>query len=364
MKKRWILAGLVAAAVFAAAGIGVALGTHAQAAGETSTKAPSKGNSDSAMGGAVRSISRADVINMMKQRPNGDERAAAAARAKALRGGKPIRANTVYTPNATPDYFGTIPNYANSPLPVKGKKGKVTGGIRKFVDTLPGLGAANKNDLGQYIPVAVPDTSAYPGSDYYEIAVVQYTQKMHRTLPATKLRGYVQLETSTVKGDHYALTYPDGSPIKDSQGNQIYSVTKPQYMGPTIVSERNRPVRFKVVNLLPIGVAGDLFLPVDTTLMGAGTGPNGGTEQYTQNRSVIHLHGGATPWISDGTPHQWITPAGETTTYKGRQYAERAGHARSGPRSRHALLHQPAERPTDVLPRPRLRHHPAQRLRR
>ena len=29
---------------------------------------------------------------------------------------------------------------------------------------------------------------------------------------------------------------------------------------------------------------------------------------YTQNRATLHLHGGATPWISDGTPHQWITP--------------------------------------------------------
>ena len=36
---------------------------------------------------------------------------------------------------------------------------------------------------------------------------------------------------------------------------------------------------------------------------------------YTQNRATLHLHGGVTPWISDGTPHQWITPAGENTAY-------------------------------------------------
>ena len=29
----------------------------------------------------------------------------------------------------------------------------------------------------------------------------------------------------------------------------------------------------------------------------------------------MHLHGGITPWISDGTPHQWITPANETTPW-------------------------------------------------
>ena len=29
---------------------------------------------------------------------------------------------------------------------------------------------------------------------------------------------------------------------------------------------------------------------------------------FTENRATLHLHGGITPWISDGTPHQWITP--------------------------------------------------------
>ena len=36
---------------------------------------------------------------------------------------------------------------------------------------------------------------------------------------------------------------------------------------------------------------------------------------YADNRATLHLHGGITPWISDGTPHQWITPAGEITDY-------------------------------------------------
>ena len=36
---------------------------------------------------------------------------------------------------------------------------------------------------------------------------------------------------------------------------------------------------------------------------------------FSENRATIHLHGGITPWISDGTPHQWITPAGEDTDY-------------------------------------------------
>jgi hypothetical protein len=33
---------------------------------------------------------------------------------------------------------------------------------------------------------------------------------------------------------------------------------------------------------------------------------------YQQNRATLHLHGGNTPWISDGTPHQWTVPQGDT----------------------------------------------------
>ena len=37
---------------------------------------------------------------------------------------------------------------------------------------LPWWGKASiENELGQYIPVAVPDTTTYPGSDYYEISI-------------------------------------------------------------------------------------------------------------------------------------------------------------------------------------------------
>ncbi len=153
-----------------------------------------------------------------------------------------------------------------------------------------------------------------------------------------------------------------------------------------IVAKRNVPVRLKFNNYLPKGLSGDLFIPVDPSVMGAGMGPamlmahmveasgktvsimtmephglqvgdkvtlkgfqpktyNGSftvksvpsamdlqielasdpggnptvigelMENYTDNRAVVHLHGGRTPWISDGTPHQWITPAGEDTSY-------------------------------------------------
>jgi len=203
----------------------------------------------------------------------------------------------------------------------------ISGGIRKFINSLPGLGASGTNNIGQYIPVAVPTKwvntkGQVTNDDYYEIAVVQYQERMHSDLPGTTtLRGYVQLSTQAVPGAQVPLSYPDGSPILIN-GVQAKGVDKPHYMGPMILANKGTPVRIKFYNLLPLGTAGNLDLPVDTTIMGAGMGPTdmpgmpGMKESYTQNRANIHLHGGLTPWISDGTPHQWVVPAGETTSYK------------------------------------------------
>ena len=83
--------------------------------------------------------------------------------------------------------------------------GYLTPGSRSSSTPCPALGESQANDLGQYIPVAQPDTTTYPGTDYYEIAVVQYRMKFHRDLPATLLRGYVQLSTSVVPGKKVAL---------------------------------------------------------------------------------------------------------------------------------------------------------------
>ena len=77
------------------------------------------------------------------------ERLAAAARLKAA--GKAVPVVAAPSPGGTPNYFGPEPNWANSPP------------LRKFVDALPGLTAAGANNLGQYIPVAIPDTTTYPG---------------------------------------------------------------------------------------------------------------------------------------------------------------------------------------------------------
>ncbi len=233
----------------------------------------------------------------------------------------------------------TITNGAVTAVTVKsGGSGYLTPGtaIRKFVDDLPLVGPSGANKLGQYIPVAVPDITTYPGSDYYEIGVVQYREKMHSDLPATLLRGYVQLSTGVVPGAKLALANDnlDGTSTPITiDGKPVLAVDRAHYLGPLINATRDKPVRILFRNLLPTGQGGDLFLPVDTTVMGSGMGPDmGGMMEmdpqnpmcdrtpkpagcYAENRATLHLHGGITPWISDGTPHQWITPAGEKTTY-------------------------------------------------
>lgn len=242
----------------------------------------------------------------------------------------------------------------NNPFNDTGEHAEVSGGVRKFVDELsmlcdPSTGSCDgTSTLGQFMPIGVPDTTTYPGSDYYEIALVQYREQMHSDLPETYLRGYVQLSTEVV-----GLLIDEANPPVQLtnvllDGTEVtldgfFGVTPPHYLGPTILATKGRPVRIKFYNLLPTGIDGDLFLPVDTTVMGAGMGPefvmsDPDTEEYlnpmcgmaydengeripknedcySENRATLHLHGGISPWISDGTPHQWITPANENTSY-------------------------------------------------
>src|SRR5579864_524727 len=183
----------------------------------------------------------------------------------------------------------TTPTCGAAPMPACGSGAVVLAtigapltagtGIRKFQDTLT-LPAAN-------LQLAVPDTTTFPGADYYVIGLQEYTAKMHADLPLTKLRGYCQINTPSAPG-----------------------VCQPSYLGPTIIATKNKPVRVLFKNMLPIGTGGNLFIPTDTTYMGAGA-------PYTENRATLHLHGGATPWISDGTPHQWTAPKGEAGPGRG-----------------------------------------------
>ncbi len=232
--------------------------------------------------------------------------------------------------------------------------GFLTAGIKKFQDDLPvtcdpkadgtgcptapatpAMGANNK-----FIPLGVPEAKTYNGkaADEYVIGLVQYRTKFSSDLPATLARGYVQLSTTAVPGQHVPLSNELMDGTKQATG--YFGVTAPQWLGPIVTATKDRPVRVVFRNLLPTGAGGDLFLPVDTTLMGSGSGPmampdpvNSKTVNdavrnpectaspkvvahcFQDNRASVHLHGGTTPWISDGTPHQWITPAHENTPW-------------------------------------------------
>ncbi len=257
--------------------------------------------------------------------------------------------------------------------------------LRKFVDKLGGayngletLESMTNPDLQGGIPVALPEPWVSPSGvkttdDYYEIAVVEYTQQLHSDLAKpTRLRGYVQIETpgivagglkditSAVGSEHIPGVYPDGTPIyvKDAQGNptnqQVFFVHRPHYLGPSIVAASGNPVRIKFTNYLPYtdkaGVThgspagGEYYLPIDETIAGGGpvtmqqfnangtpvldaagnpvSGPVldktpglnfGKPVKFSQNRVAIHWHGGDSPWTNDGTPHQWFTPGGDVS---------------------------------------------------
>ena len=288
--------------------------------------------------------------------------------------------------------------------------GYVTGGgIKKFQDQLPVLcdpavaGSCSTDPAAKFLPIGVPDEQIYDdpdgnpiNSDQYDIGLVQVRMKFNTDLPPTLTRAYVQIETpaNAAISQHVALENEllDGTKVPVMiDGQPAYGVTAPQWLGPVIAATKNKPVRIVFRNLLPTGVDGDLFIPVDSTLMGSGMGPmslpdpvDQGTvldevrnpicteapkspDCFKDNRATLHLHGGISPWISDGTPHQWITPANEDTPWPEgvdvRYVPDMPDRQRPARRRHDVLLHQPAERAADVLPRPRLGHHAPQRVR-
>ena len=270
-------------------------------------------------------------------------------------------------PFKQPTYYANSPSGVqadSSPTATPGATRDTGTALRKFVDSLPlvdgyvtnaNLLAANPvGPTGRHIPTAIKEFTtvagahsvSYPDADYYEIAVVEYREQLHRDLPAvvktgnavtggSTLRGYVQIWTPNLPGSttKSQLFYLNGTPILDNKGLPVFAVGDgAHYLGPIINSQSGVAVRIKFDNYLPVGNydpvtktrGGDIFIPTDSTVPGSGLGPNGAAnpakptpaDMYTQNRALIHMHGGDTPWISDGEPHSWITPAGETNQYK------------------------------------------------
>jgi FtsP/CotA-like multicopper oxidase with cupredoxin domain len=152
--------------------------------------------------------------------------------------------------------------------------------IRKFVTSLPGVGPSGANTIGQYLPLATKNTQTFAGlsTDVYNLRVGQFTQTMHPDLPkATTFWGYHDLSTNDQ-----------------------------QYLAGVIVAKRGTPVMLNITNQLP----NKSIIPVDPTAM---AGPNGlMVQDLPMNRIANHLHGGFSPWFSDGTPMQWFDPNGRT----------------------------------------------------
>jgi spore coat protein A len=144
-------------------------------------------------------------------------------------------------------------------------------GVRKFSLALPGLGPGGKNELGNYIPVLTPNTTLFPGVDFYHVVAKQFKQQVHSAIPTTTFWGYADGTT------------PDS-----------------RYLGGVIVAKRGTPVKLKVTNQLPRRH----ILPVDPTIVDPKMSAEVGGRT---DRIAVHLHGGLVRWDSDGGPFSWFS---------------------------------------------------------
>ena len=189
------------------------------------------------------------------------------------------------------------------------------------------MGPSGANNVGQYIPLATKHTVPFAGiqTDIYDVAVTKFSQQI--------------LPSPSGKTHFYGYT-------------DVFTLDQ-KYLAGVIVAKKGRPVLLTVTNMLPP----THILPVDPTIM---AGPNGlMVGDLPINRIATHLHGGLTPWFSDGTPFQWFTPLGQ----HGPGFKNVPGTA-LGSRHRHLLLPQRSERQAGLVPRPRHRDHTPQCLRR
>jgi FtsP/CotA-like multicopper oxidase with cupredoxin domain len=221
-------------------------------------------------------------------------------------------------------------------------------GLRKFTTDLPDLAIASPTSIPAVKTVGSPNY--IPASDGYEIAALRTKWQFSSDLGYTTVNLYAQVDSANsgvCPTGEVNWKYPNGTYIQNGAGQNVCFIatnfTDPaktiinaqapfSYLGPTIVANKGVPVRVTFDNYLPSGTqpctvpggtsltganantcGGDLFLPVDSTVMGAGSGPNGG--YYSTGRATIHLHGGVTPWISDGTMDQWVSPSTSSEQY-------------------------------------------------
>jgi spore coat protein A len=144
-------------------------------------------------------------------------------------------------------------------------------GLRMFAQPLRGVGPRG-------IPVVAPDAfpSLVTGVTHYSLTIAQFKDQLHPQLGPTTLWGY--------------------NPVVPLGGG-----TQPQrHLGGIFVVQRGTPIQVTFTNTLPP----KHILPVDTSA-------NFTNAQKHQNATTTHVHGGLTPWISDGGPFTWFTPNGQ-----------------------------------------------------
>jgi spore coat protein A len=137
--------------------------------------------------------------------------------------------------------------------------------------TLPGLGPDGANNIGNYLPVLSPDTTTFPGIDYYDVIASQFTQTLHPSIGETRFFGYADAKRLNSR-----------------------------YLGGVIAAKSRRPVKLRVTNRLP----SSHLLPVDPTAIEP---PMAAEIGNRTDRITVHLHGGVVPWTSDGGPASWFS---------------------------------------------------------
>ncbi len=144
-------------------------------------------------------------------------------------------------------------------------------GLRMFAQPLRSVGPGG-------IPVVAPDAfpSLVTGVTHYSLNIAQFKDQLHPQLGPTTLWGY--------------------NPVVPLGGG-----TQPQrHLGGIFAVQRGTPIQVTFTNTLPP----KHILPVDTSA-------NFTNAQKHQNATTTHVHGGFTPWISDGGPFTWFTPDGQ-----------------------------------------------------
>ena len=228
--------------------------------------------------------------------------------------------------------------------------GFLTKGLKKFQDELPlpcdpgtAAAAARRVEIttatgaGREVPPAGGARGQglrRQAADEYVIGLVQYRTRFSSDLPATLVRGYVQLSTQASR--HSRCRSSTSCWTAPACRSPATPVSRPAVAGPGHRGPEG-PTGADRLPQPPAQRSGRRPVPAHRQHgHGLGHGPDGDAAPrrpqrdgrrtqsavhasdpksnmcFKDNRATLHLHGGITPWISDGTPHQWITPAGET----------------------------------------------------